>query len=114
MSIDFGGGDRFVVEVAQLDGLIRGLAEARDAIKKVNDDTKLTRQMAIAPSQDPYSPDAIQKIVERTVELTPGSHSSANLAYQAAVQSVLDKLIAAQRQYLGAEGVNQSTIKGKG
>ncbi|WHT20490.1 hypothetical protein N8J89_05320 [Crossiella sp. CA-258035] len=114
MSIDFGGGSRFVVDVGQLDALINGLMEARDAIVKINADVKWTRQMAIPPSQDPYSPDGMEKIIERTLDMAPGTHSSANLAYRAAVQSMLDKLIAAKKQYASAEGVNRSIIKREG
>ncbi|MCO1580074.1 hypothetical protein M8C13_30405 [Crossiella sp. SN42] len=114
VAIDFGGGGRFLVEVSQIDGLISGLTEAREAIKKIDDDTKLTRQMAIPPSQDPFSPDGMKKIIERTVDLLPGSHSSANVAYREAVQSVLDKLIAVKKQYAATEGVNLSTVEGKG
>ncbi|MBB4675939.1 hypothetical protein [Crossiella cryophila] len=114
MSIDFGGGDRFVVEVAELDGLIRGLSEARDAIVKINRDVKRSLDMNISPSDDPYSPDAIQKIIECAVRPGPGGHSSANQVYQEAVQQMIDKLVAAKQQYERAEGANRSTLGGKG
>ncbi|MGW0516968.1 hypothetical protein [Crossiella sp. NPDC003009] len=114
VSIDFGGGGRFVVAVGELDGLISGLTEARDAIEKIDADVKRSREAAIPPSKDPYSPEGIQKIIERTIESGPGTHTTANKAYRDAVQLVIEKLLAAKRQYAGTEGVNRSTVEGKG
>ncbi|MCK2243987.1 MULTISPECIES: hypothetical protein [unclassified Crossiella] len=114
MSIDFGGDGRFVVEVAELDGLIRGLSEARDAIVKINRDVKRSLDVGIPPSEDPYSPDAMRKIIECAVKSGSGDHSSANQVYQEVVQQMIDKLAAAKQQYARAEGTNRSAVEGKG
>ncbi|MCO1577802.1 hypothetical protein M8C13_18770 [Crossiella sp. SN42] len=110
-TIDFGGGAKFTVDVAQLDNLIKGLTEARDKVDAIDLMARETNRMANAPSEEQYSQNAIKQIIERTISDRDGTHTKANRAYHAALDTMIQKLKAARDQYAGTEGVNQNKLK---
>ncbi|MGW0523657.1 hypothetical protein [Crossiella sp. NPDC003009] len=111
MSIDFGGGSKFTVDVGQLDGLIRGLTEARNKVDDIGVLAASTADMTNPPSEEDYSRGAIRQIIERTISERDGTHTKANQAYSAALDTMITKLTAARDQYAGTEGVNQNKLK---
>ncbi|MCO1578795.1 hypothetical protein M8C13_23865 [Crossiella sp. SN42] len=111
MSIDFGGGSKFTVDVAQLDGLIKGLTEARVKVDAIGRLAASTRQMTSPPSEEDYSRGAIRQIIERTVDDRDGTHTRANQAYSDALDTMIQKLTAVRDQYAGTEGVNQNKLR---
>ncbi|WHT17031.1 hypothetical protein N8J89_28380 [Crossiella sp. CA-258035] len=111
MSIDFGGGSKFTVDVGQLDGLIAGLEQAKGKVLEIGRLARDTASMRQPPSEEDYSRNAIRQIIERTVDDKEGTHTRANKAYADALDTMVRKLKAVRDQYLGTEGGNQSTFK---
>ncbi|GAA2803463.1 hypothetical protein GCM10010452_35190 [Crossiella cryophila] len=114
VSIDFGGGSKFTVDVAQLDNLIAGLKAVRTKIEEINTLAMETNVMANPPSEEDFSRGAVRQIIERTIQEKDGTHTLANRAYGEAVDTLVQKLTAARDQYAGTEGANQTNFKPKG
>ncbi|MGW0518341.1 hypothetical protein [Crossiella sp. NPDC003009] len=110
-TIDFGGGTKFTVDVAQLDNLIKGLTEAKTKVEEIGQLAAETTRMANPPSDEDYSRGAIRQIIERTTAERDGTHTKANQAYAAALDTMIQKLTAARDQYAGTEGANKNKLK---
>ncbi|MBP2473641.1 hypothetical protein JOF53_002513 [Crossiella equi] len=98
VDIDFGGGNRFRVEVSELLRMKAGFEKVLDMIDSANDLALETRNNRIPPGEDPYSIEAVNKICERASDAA-GCHGAANRAFYREVEKVINMLQATFDQY---------------
>ncbi|MCK2243324.1 MULTISPECIES: hypothetical protein [unclassified Crossiella] len=114
VDIDFGGGGRFRVEVADLLKMINRFEGVLLMAKEANN---LARQTAVdrtPPGEDPFSSQAINTICEKASD-ADGCHGRANQAYQNEIQKTIDMLQSTYDQYATGEERSRATLdKSKG
>ncbi|MGO1049688.1 hypothetical protein [Crossiella sp. CA198] len=114
VDIDFGGGGRFRVEVANLLEMIKRFEGVKRMARQAN---ALARQTAVdrtPPGEDPFSSQAIDAICEKASD-ADGCHGKANQAYQDEIQKTIDMLWSTYNQYATSEERSRATLdKSKG
>ncbi|MBP2477349.1 hypothetical protein JOF53_006221 [Crossiella equi] len=111
VDIDFGGGNRFRVEVSELLRMKAGFEEVLGMIDDARELALETATSRTPPGEDPFSIEAINKICEKASNAS-GCHGSANLAFRVEVERVMAVLQATFDQYATTEDRRKASFKG--